>query len=290
MKTIFVEDTESHRNTIRQMLSEFEQIQLVGEADSLDTGYDLIQKVKPELVFLDVELYPGTAFDLLNRLKEKGKINFEIIFLTGFASFEYPIRAIQYAALDFIMKPLDKDKMKEAIERAEIKMSEKKTAPQYQEQINLLLQNLRNPQERRSNRIAFHRSGGTIEFVSTDSIVYCEAEKDVTHVFLNDNKKFTAMRNLSFYAKPLEIDFNFFRISDKQLVNLDYLKSYSHSEDYQLTLTNGKVLYASRRGGQELKQHLNEGLQVGNTEGVAAITPEVETGLLRGLLKRVLGI
>ena len=95
MKTIFVEDTESHRNTIRQMLSEFSQIQLVGEADSLNTGYDLIRKVKPELVFLDVELYPGTAFDLLNRLRDNGKIDFEIIFLTGFASFEYPIRAIQ---------------------------------------------------------------------------------------------------------------------------------------------------------------------------------------------------
>lgn len=290
MRTIFVEDTEEHRETIRQMLSEFKQIQLVGEADSLETGYDLIRKVKPELVLLDIELYPGTAFDLLNQLQATGKIDFEIIFLTGFARLDYPIRAIQYAALDFLMKPIDKDKMKEAIERAEKKLSEKQTTPQYQEQIQLLLQNLKNPPEKRLNRIAFHRSGGTIEFVATDTIVYLEAEKDVTHVFLNDNKKFTAMRNLSFYAKPLEIDFNFFRISDKQLVNLDYLKSYSHSEEYQLTLTNGNKLYASRRGGQELKQHLNEGFQVGNTEGVAAITPEVETGLLRGLLKKVLGI
>ena len=289
MRTVFVEDVESHRHTIRQILSDFEQITLVGEADSLETAYTLIRKVKPELVFLDVQLEPYTAFDLLNRLQADGKVDFEVIFLTGHHNYEYPIRAIQYAALDFLTKPIDKEKMEEAILRAEKKLAEKQETPQYQEQIQLLLQNLRNPPEKKMSRIAFHRSGGTIEFVAADDIVYCEADKDVTHIFMNDNKKFTAMRNLSFYAKPLEMDFNFFRISDKQLVNLDYLKTYSHSEEYQLTLTNGKTLYASRRGGQELKQHLNETFNTPNTEGVATIAPEAEKGILRNILKKLLG-
>lgn len=286
MRTIFVEDTESHRNTIRQMLAECSPVELVGEADSLDSGYELIKTAQPELVLLDVELYPGTAFDLLNRLQSDGKISFEVIFLTGFANFEYPVRAIQYAALDFLMKPIDKEKLKEAIERAAQKIAEKQAPAQYQEQIALLLQNLKNPPERRSSRIAFHRTGGAIEFVSASDIVYCEADKDTTHVFLNGGKKFTATRNLAFYARPLEIDFNFFRISDKQLVNLDYLKAYEHGKDYQLTLTNGSNLYASRRGGQELKQHIADNY---GGDVKPAVAPQVETGLLHGILKRLLG-
>jgi two-component system, LytTR family, response regulator len=288
MKAIFVEDTESHRNTIRQMLVDHcPQVELLGEANSLESGYKLIKKTKPELVLLDVELYPGTSFDLLNDLRLENAIDFEIIFLTSFATFEYPVRAIQYAALDFLMKPLDVEKLQEAINRAEKKFKEKNATPQYQEQIALLLQNLRSSPERKFKRIAFHRSGGQIEFVATDDIIYCEAEKDVTHVYLNNDKQFTAMRNLAFYAKPLEIDFNFFRISDKQLVNLNFLQNYNHSKDYQLTLTNGKALNASRRGGQELRQHLNSNFQP-NTEGVV-ISPEAEKGVLKTLLKRVLG-
>ncbi len=258
MRTIFIDDKEPDRNNMRLSLSEFKQLQLVGEADSVESGYDLILKEKPDLVVADIELYPGTAFDLLNKLLEvENKIHFEVIFVTAFANFEYPIRAIQYAALDFIMKPLDRERVKEAIERAERKLATKNSSNQYLEQIQTLLQNIKNPTERKSNRIAFHRAGGKIEFVTTDEIIYCEAEKDYTHVYLKDGKKFTAIRNLLYYSRPLEIDFNFFRISDKHLVNLDYLKLYEHSEDFQLTLTNGKVLNASRRGGQQLKEHIN---------------------------------
>ena len=284
MRTIFVEDTESHRRTIRQMLSDCPPVELVGEADSLDTGYELIKSLKPDLVLFDVELYPGTAFDLLNRLLAEGKISFEIIFLTGFVNFEYPVRAIHYAALDFLTKPIEKEKLKEAIERAAQKIAEKQAPTQYQEQIALFLQSLKTTPERRSNRIAFHRTGGAIEFVNVSDIVYCEADKDTTHVFLNGGRKFTATRNLAFYAKPLEIDFNFFRISDKQLANLEYLKSYEHAKDFQLTLTNGVKLYAARRGGQALKQHIAD--TFGND---AKTAPVVEPGLLKGILKKLMG-
>jgi len=284
MRTIIIEDTESHRSTIRQMLAECPPVELVGEADSLESGYETIKSLKPDLVLFDVELYPGTAFDLLNRLLADGKIGFEIIFLTGFVNFEYPIRAIYYSALDFLTKPIEKEKLKEAIRRAAQKIAEKQAPVQYQEQIALFLQNLKNPPERRSNRIAFHRTGGAIEFVNVSDIVYCEADKDTTHVFLNGGKKFTATRNLAFYARPLEIDFNFFRISDKQLVNLDYLKSYEHAKDFQLTLTNGVKLNAARRGGQALKQHIAD--TFGND---AKTAPAVEPGLLRGILKKLLG-
>jgi two-component system, LytTR family, response regulator len=258
MRTVFIEDTESHRNTIRQMLSEFPSVQIVGEADSIESGYELIVREKPNLAILDVELYPGTSFDILNRLQADNLTDFEIIFLTGFSSFEYSVRAIQYAALDFLTKPLDRERLKEAMERAEKKIEQRRVPAIYYDQINALLQNLKNPPDKRSSRIIFHRAGGGLEFVDVKDIVYCEADKDTTNVFMQNKQKFTAVRNLSYYARPLEIDFNFFRISDKYLVNLEYLKLYEHNQDYKLTLTDGGILYASRRGGQDLKQYLQD--------------------------------
>jgi two-component system, LytTR family, response regulator len=288
MKTIFVEDTASHRQTIEQILNEIDEVELLGSADSLETGYALIQKTKPALVILDVELYPGTAFDLLERIQKVNEIDFEIIFLTGFSKLEYPIRAIQYAALDFIMKPIDAEKLKEAIARAGKKILQKQQSFQNNLQIKLLLQNLKSPNEKQSNRIAFHRSKGAIEFVNVTDIIYCEAEKEITNIFLKDKSHFAAMKTLSYYTKLLETDFNFFRISDKCLVNLDYLKTYNHNKDYELELTTGKILYASRRGGQELKQRVNNSFHA-PTEEKNKINPEIEKGLLKLLFNRLFG-
>ncbi len=288
MKTIFVEDTASHRQTIEQILNGIGQVELLGNADSLETGYELIQKTKPDLVILDIELYPGTAFDLLERIQKEREIDFEIIFLTGFTKFDYPVRAIQYAALDFIVKPIDTDKLKDAIARAGKKIAQKQQPINNNLQIQLLLQNLKNPSEKQQNRIAFHRSRGAIEFVNVNDIVYCEAEKEVTNVFLKDEKPFKAHQTLAFYAKPLEIDYNFFRISDRLLINLDYLQSYHHGENYEIKLTTGKVLNASRRGGQELKQRVNRMFLSPEKEKVT-IHSEVERGIFWTFFKRLFG-
>jgi two-component system, LytTR family, response regulator len=280
VKTIFIEDTESHRETIQQIMKSIKGVELMGNADSLSSGYDLINKTKPQLVLMDIELYPGTAFDLLEKIQIERQIDFEIIFLTGFANFEYPIRAIQYAALDFIMKPIDPEKLKAAVERAEKKILQQQAAFQNDLQIQLLLQNLKNLTERRSNRIALHRAKGLIDFVQIEDIVYLEADKEVTNIYFKDGRKIVAIKSLAYYSNPLTIDFNFFRISDKQLANLDYLQSYNHSDSYQLTLTNGTTLYASRRGGQDLKQQLNSTLDA---------VPILEPSILNTLINRLFG-
>ncbi len=259
IRTILVEDIAAERNTFKETLENCcPELMVVGEGESIETGFEVIMKTKPDLVFLDINLNYGTGFDLLNKCLEVGDIHFEIIFLTGETNINYPVRAIHYSALDFIYKPIDSTKLHEAVNRVKAKLASKATNPFYQQQLELLIQNLKNNQDKKTNKVAFHRSGGAIEFVQTSHILYCEAEKDITHIHLSDNTKFTAMKNLSFYARPLEIDFNFFRISDKLLINLEYLQNYDHNDDFKVLLTNGKILYASRRGGQDLKQYLKE--------------------------------
>ncbi len=259
IRTVLIEDIESERNTFKETLKNCcPDIVVVGEGDSIETGFEIIQTTNPDLVFLDINLNIGTGFDLLNKCLENGHIQFEIIFLTGEINITYPVRAIHYSALDFIYKPIDSTKLYESIHRVKTKFASKAINPFYQKQLELLIQNLQNNHDKKTNKVAFHRSGGAIEFVQTNNIVYCEAEKDTTHIYLADNTKFTAMKNLSFYARPLEIDFNFFRISDKLLINLEFLKTYNHNDDFKVMMVNGKILYASRRGGQDLKQFLKE--------------------------------
>ena len=288
MRTVFVDDNDSHRNTIRYLLNQCQDVELIGEADSLETAYSLIRTLHPQLVLLDVELYPGTAFDLLQRLQSEGPINFQIIFLTGFANFEYPIRAIHYAALDFLMKPVDQHKFFQAVGKALQKVSSNNYNDELQLQIAYLLQNLAADTEKKKIKLAFHRVGGAIDFVYAKEIVYCEADKDTTLVVLSDGRQFAATRNLSFYAKSMQLDFNFFRISDKQLVNLDFVQTYEHHKNYQLTLVNGVVLHASRRGGQDLRQYIASNYHSDNiTTSAGSISPKVDSlsSLIKNFLK-----
>ena len=127
-----------------------------------------------------------------------------------------------------------------------------------------------------------------IDFVYAKEIVYCEADKDTTLVVLSDGRQFAATRNLSFYAKSMQLDFNFFRISDKQLVNLDFVQTYEHHKNYQLTLVNGVVLHASRRGGQDLRQYIASNYHSDNiTTSAGSISPKVDSlsSLIKNFLK-----
>ena len=105
--------------------------------------------------------------------------------------------------------------------------------------------------------MAFHLTKGVIEFVEVNDIVYLEADATVTNIYLSKGQQLTAVRNLGYYSKLLMSDYNFFPISHKDLVNLNYVKSYKHRE-LTLFLTTGKHLFASRRGGRDFKMYLNK--------------------------------
>lgn len=275
LKAIMVEDMLANREVLRTMLTELcPQVELVGEAENVEQGYHLIKSARPDIVFLDIQLDRETSFDLLDRLHEEDGIGFEIIFITGVGTFENVTRAIEFSALDFIHKPISEDKLVQAVEKAAKRINK----PQYNRQIELLLDILSHPTQK-SRRIAFHLLKGIIEFVPVDDVVLLEADGPMTHIRLRDGSKLTAMKNLGHYSRLLTSDFNFFQISNDKVVNLDFVKRYNHAE-LTLTMLDGSRLIAARRGGQDLRRFLSEHKAFKNIE---------DKGGLLGLLKQLLG-
>jgi len=259
IRTILIEDIESERRQFKDLLEKnFPEFEVIGESDNIDVGYFMIHNQKPDVVFFDINLQIGTGFDLLNKCLEEKIATFEIVFLTGETNRDYPVRAIHYSALDFIYKPVELNKLVECIDRIKEKIKQKKNSIIDHEQLKVLIQHLLPQEDKKDKRVVFHRTSGVKEIVRPDEILYCESAKDTTFVYLTNCTSFYAMNNLSFYSKLLTIDYNFFRISDTILINLDKLIRIHPGENIKIELSNEIFLIASRRRGRELKHYLEQ--------------------------------
>jgi two-component system LytT family response regulator len=211
----------------------------------------MIQNDHYDIVFLDIQLPKGTGFDLLQRLSENGKIDFEIIFITGESEKEHTLRAIKYSAIDFLYKPLDDSELVVAVNKA----TEKLKNSYFNKQIMLLLDRMGESKTPATNKIAFHLHNGVIEFINVNEIKYLQADGVISYIFLENGHKLTITKNLGFYKDMLIADYDFQLISNSLLVNKDFIHRYNHHE-LLLTLKDGTKLYASKRFGKEFKNSL----------------------------------
>jgi two-component system LytT family response regulator len=246
---LIVEDVQDTSDYIRSRIKALvPQITNILQAYSIDEAFALIIDQKIDLVFLDIQLPSGTGFDLLKRLSDHGQINFEIIFITGESAREYTLRAIKYSALDFLYKPLDDKDLLIAINKALEKLNSK----YFNHQIKLLVERIGASNDSLNKRIAFHLHNGIIEFLNIDDIKYLQADGVITYLFLANNTRLSATKNLGFYKDMLISDYNFHLISNSLLVNHNYIKQYDHRQ-LLVTLNDGTHLYASKRYGKDFK-------------------------------------
>jgi two-component system, LytTR family, response regulator len=253
MRTIIIEDIAYEVELIKSLLKKhFPSIEVVGHADNVEDGVRLISTLKPDFLLMDIEIMGGTSYDILNQLENlQIPIDFEVIFLTGNRKFDYATMAFAYSALDFLTKPIDSEQFEKAIAKA----IQRTNPQQYLNQIQLFMDLVRSPNNQNS-KLAVHKVGGVVEFVLIDQIIYLEADREITRFIFKAEKEIKAARNLGQYDQLLINNHHFFSISNSLLINLDEMKSYDHSEK-MITMSNGKQLYASRRGGQDLKNYLN---------------------------------
>lgn len=221
------------------------------QAYNLDEAYEMIKVGNYDIVFLDIQLPKGTGFDLLSRLSGEGKIDFEIIFITGESEKEYTLRAIKYSALDFLYKPLDDADLVIAVNKA----IEKLKNSYFNKQIKLLLDRVGHEKVSKTNKIAFHLHNGVVEFVNVKEIKYLQADGVISYIYLDNGEKLTITKNLGYYKDMLISDYNFHLISNSLLVNHEFIHRYNHHE-LILTLKDGSTLYASKRFGKEFKDSL----------------------------------
>lgn len=253
MKVIIIEDITYEVELVKSLLKKlFPQVEVIGQADNVEDGVTLIVTHKPDFILMDIEIMGGTSYDILNQIQKLNiSIDFEIIFLTGNRKFDYATMAFAYSALDFLTKPIDPILFEKAIKKA----IERGNPQQYLNQIQLFMDLVRSP-DNKNSKLAVHKIGGVISFVQIDQIVYLEADKEVTRFVFKNGEEVIAARNLGQYDQLLVNNHRFFSISNSLLINLDELDSYDHSEKIAI-MCNHKRLYASRRGGQDLKNYIN---------------------------------
>ncbi|MCD4664085.1 MAG: LytTR family DNA-binding domain-containing protein [Bacteroidales bacterium] len=235
-KALIIDDESKARNALKNLLGKHcLNIDVVGEADCVKTGLDKIKGLKPDVIFLDVQMPDGTGFDLLEQVPE---IKFKIIFASAYDKFA--IRAFKFSAVDYLQKPVEPEQLIEACS----KLSGDDKYTEINEKLEVLLSNRNN-----FEKIALPTIDGII-FVKIKEINRCESDNNYTNIFLNDGERILVSRTLKDYDEMLS-PFNFFRIHKSHLINLAYLKRYKKGEGGYVIMEDGSELEVSRRRKEE---------------------------------------
>lgn len=277
LRTVIVEDNTAELETVCTFLAQLcPQAQVVGMASSVDDGTALIANMRPDLLITDVQISGGSCYHLLDNLRQNGCLEgLSIIFMTGHQNFQNATQAFKYAAVDFLVKPFSGDELQQAVQQ----VARQREPLQSMAQLDMLLDLLRTPTRPSRGRLAVTLLKGTIQMVSLDEVLYLEAKSSMTTFYFKDHSTIIASRNLGHYTETLYTDARFFTVSNSLLINLDYLDNYNHSELAIKLHHTSKALYASRQGGQRLRQFL--------THPPQHLAPQ--SGALVGFFKKLLG-
>lgn len=241
LKAVLVDDDESNLSSLREKLSNHcKQVQIIDCCDSPEAGIRIINELKPDLVFLDIEMPQMNGFVMLQQLAYK---NFELIFVTAYD--HYAIKAIRSCALDYLVKPVEIEELKRAVARAE----EKKKQPPPSSQLDLLIEHL---QKKETKLLTIPTSDG-LQFINIENIIYLEASDNYSNIYLSTNQKFLVSRTLKDFEELLPSDI-FIRIHHSTIVNKFYVDKYIRGEGGQVVMRNGNVLDVSKRKKSDFLQ------------------------------------
>jgi len=245
IKAILIDDEERARNTLSSLLANYcPEINVLATCSNVPDGVLAINKYKPDVVFLDIEMPDYNGFELLGFFRE---IDFDIIFVTAYS--EYAVKAFEISAVDYILKPIDIDQLKNSVE----KLKQKKLHSQMQEQIELLKESYRGDDIR---KIALSMSNG-LTFVEVSDIILLEADGAYTTFYLKDSQKILVSKKLKFYEDILSNRPHFFRTHRSYFININYIKTYSRGEN-AILMDNDFLVTISRDRKQEFESLLKD--------------------------------
>lgn len=249
MKILLVDNEKEVRELLRDLIEAIApNVHQIDEAEGVVTGLQKITLLKPEIVFLDVEMGDGTGFDLMNKIANP---NFQLIFTT--AHNKYAIQAFKCSAIDYLLKPIDITELENALQKAENNISTSSLG----KQLAVLMQQM-NDRSTTDKQIVLKDSEASY-FVKIADILYCEAEGSYTKFYLSDNSTITISKNLSAFEEVLSLN-DFIRTHHSYLVNLSRIKMYEKSDGGTLVLDTGNTVPISHRK-KEYVLHILEGKQ-----------------------------
>ena len=245
MKVVILEDEFRTRNAIISIIERnCSEITLVGWADSVEDGKNLIKTKEPDLVLMDVQLTDGTAFDILKALYP---VNFKIIFLTAFEN--YAIEAIKFSAFDYLLKPFSEEDLVESLH----KFRDKSTEISNKESLEVLLNNLHTSVPKK----IVLKTNDSIYVVPVHNIVRCEADTSYTHFVLFDGSQIIVSNNLKKYEHDLK-NHHFIRVHHSHMINLEYIVKFSKNDGGYVELMDGTTIPVSKRRKEELMRAFSE--------------------------------
>src|SRR4029079_5319684 len=220
MRAILVDDEPDGIRTLKKLLElNCPEVEIVATCSSAADAISKLEEAKPDLVFLDVRMPGGSGIDMLAELSE---IDFEVIFVT--AHDEYMLQALQLSAVDSLMKPVDEDRLKEAVQRVEERLKGKRNSRQGE----TLLHNINKVGSPLEMRLCLPTQKG-FTIVKLEEIVYCEAKRSYTVIRLTNKKYILVYKTLFDYERLLS-DTIFFRIHKSFLINFLHVKEYTRGE------------------------------------------------------------
>ena len=232
IRVIIVDDEINGRENLRAVLQTYcPEVEIVGEADSAMSAIELIQELKPSLIFLDIEMPGGDGFKVLEFFKRP---SFQVVFVTAYD--QYAIKAIRFSALDYILKPIDIMLVKAAIDRHQ----------QAKEEDTRLQQFLDNKQlPNASKRIALPLAD-KIHYVEVQDIISCKGEASYSTIYTTEGKKYLVSKPLIEYEDILA-DYGFLRTHKSHIVNRSHISTFIKSDGGYLLMSDGSNIPVSRR-------------------------------------------
>jgi len=243
LKAVIVDDEPYCCEALVTLLEDFSNIEIKAVCHSAAEAITAIEKQKPDVVFLDVEMPRMNGFEMLEQLPS---VNFEIIFTTSYD--QYAVKAIRFSALDYLLKPVDAAELEEAIQKLV-----RRSQNSVHEQLELLLQKIHQPLKP-VNKIALPTMEG-LQMISIDSIISCESESNYTTLFLKNKRKIIVSRTLKEMEELLE-DYSMLRVHRCYLVNLNEVEKYIKGEGGYLIMSDGSTMDVSKSRKEILMQKL----------------------------------
>ena len=245
IKAIIIDDIEQARITFKMDLAAYApDVEVIAEAGGVVEGAKLLKTTKPDILFLDVQMQDGSGFDLLDVLPD---IPFKIIFIT--ASDVHAIKAFRYAAIDYLLKPVDPDVLVSALEK--FRKQQVNESAKYQ----LLNDSLRNHQKAHE-RLALH-SLDKIHIVNISDILRCESSVNYTEFYFTNAKKMVVSKTLKEFEDLLG-EQGFYRVHQSHLINTRYIREYVKTEGGHLIMSDGSMVPVSTRKKPEVIRMLEE--------------------------------
>lgn len=232
LRAILVDDEESARDVLQNLLLRFcPEVELVAKCGNVLEAVEVIKKENPQLVFLDIEMPNYAGFEIVNFFTQ---INFDIIFVTAYD--QHAIRAFEIAAIDYLLKPIDINRLKMAVSRVQ----QKHNTEQQAQRLSVLSQTL----ETKQLKNILVTDKGQQHIISIENIVAIEAQESYCTLHTT-HKTYIASKNLKHFETVLAGLPNFIRVHKSWLINKNHLQHYSKS-DLTLQLTNGLVAKLSK--------------------------------------------